>query len=812
MINLELYLSENFVKEKEQKKSVSELIDKVMPTYEKFYDDKGWPYVFGDDPTNISTSTTAMVAFSMSVLMYGKPDLVIHETRKDLLKHYEKMDEDLKENFKQIFNKSLKLLFHTVMNIRMEWTKGTDERTNIETIGKDKFTFESTTYGNDDPFTLMWTRYLVDNNNDSLKDLENFEEIKKAFDEKCLDLVSKIFEKLYTDKSELCFSSKMEKFHIFPLLKIVQLYYNMTPSNKFCVDLSDEEKNKYINEVRNVLKNSLHHHLSLANIENSNFDAAELVFSLEGMLLLDPNRDNFDQKLLDRVFEVVKQRQKISLYWRPLKPFVSNKQGLALLPLSVEIAMSLIRICRLLDKRGEKLFSTNYEMFEKYTEWVKTRVSVVFCGAKECTTCKTEANCSQNWVCNHNKFYGWCSEHIYQPDVIHPWETSQVMVYLVNFIDMLQKHIAYQSFKFANLSIKNWSLVEGSWSKWEKSEPVTQERVYEDIGEYYIKSDNCYSMLLYGPPGTGKSTIAEEIAKAKGWPLVTITPSDFIANGPDQVETKAKSIFKVLEEQEEMVVLFDEIDRLILDRDSSLYQKQSDLFQFMTPSMLVKLKDLRTKGKIIFIIATNYEERIDMAIKRTGRIDQKFLVLPPDKSGRNKLFGKFIIGSVENSEFIECKEFVLNKTAFYTFTEFKQLCQEINDLIIDGKLNIDELKQLIKKPAITLMSYEGKLGTTNDESNTQKPVKEFLSLVFLKAETYDATMNVDSVLNENEQGLLINLLCSKEMFGKKLNLILGDQGALEDKLKEHTHKKMAEKIVKLLNGIKPVRNQRGGRK
>jgi len=39
------------------------------------------------------------------------------------------------------------------------------------------------------------------------------------------------------------------------------------------------------------------------------------------------------------------------------------------------------------------------------------------------------------------------------------------------------------------------------------------------------------SMILYGPPGTSKTTLAEAIAKELGWPLLTITPSDFVKDG-----------------------------------------------------------------------------------------------------------------------------------------------------------------------------------------------------------------------------------------------------------------------------------------
>jgi hypothetical protein len=78
-----------------------------------------------------------------------------------------------------------------------------------------------------------------------------------------------------------------------------------------------------------------------------------------------------------------------------------------------------------------------------------------------------------------------------------------------------------------------------------------------------------------------------------GWELVILSPSDFIERGDQGVEARAKVIFNSLQEISEKVVLFDEIDRLLLDRDSPEYARQDDIFQFMTPSMLTKLRTLR---------------------------------------------------------------------------------------------------------------------------------------------------------------------------------------------------------------------------
>src|SRR5262249_16281885 len=64
------------------------------------------------------------------------------------------------------------------------------------------------------------------------------------------------------------------------------------------------------------------------------------------------------------------------------------------------------------------------------------------------------------------------------------------------------------------------------------------------------------------------------------------------------------------------------------------YRRQGDIFQLMTPSMLPKLKNLRSKEGVVFIVGTNYCDLIDPAAKRPGRIDYQFLVTPPDSKQR----------------------------------------------------------------------------------------------------------------------------------------------------------------------------------
>ena len=159
-----------------------------------------------------------------------------------------------------------------------------------------------------------------------------------------------------------------------------------------------------------------------------------------------------------------------------------------------------------------------------------------------------------------------------------------------------------------------------------------------------------FSMLLYGPPGTGKTSVAENLADALGFRLITITVSDFLAGGGGEVEARAKMIFEVLEEQANVVILFDEIDELVLDRSSKRHREQDTVFKFMTPGMLTKLNNLRRAERSIFIIATNFAYRIDPAIRRTGRIDQNYLLLPPDAASRQRMLTGFLRDAIKGGK------------------------------------------------------------------------------------------------------------------------------------------------------------------
>jgi hypothetical protein len=608
---------------------------------------------------------------------------------------------------------------------------------------------ESGTFGRNDPMTLAWMTEL---SKCASSELRLDEGLVVSWQERLSDCADALLLAAFANPTEPILKFEDANVdavpHTFPLLRAIQL--------RSALERDKPEPQRVLDHL--VL--TIHLELSFSEIPNSSFDAAELAFALEAALLLDA--DAVELSLIDRVFAVLDAAQQDAPCWRPLRPLRVNPRGEILLPQSVEMANSLLRVCRLLDARTfqsdeRSYFSENIQLFRRYETWLDSRLVT-----------GTDAE--------NRRFRGWQSDHTYVERRVHLWHTSQALLFLVHYQRTLQEHVARTARVAGGFSTKYFDLAshdpDGEWQKALSFEPMaglppgSRYRIYERADSTYVKarrdptSDqvaHC-SILLSGPPGTGKTTFAEELAKALSWGLITLTPSDFIERGEAGVEARARSIFKALNEQKDFVILFDEIDRLVLDRDSPDYGAQSEMFQFMTPGMLTKLNDLRKTGNVIFIIATNYAERIDSAITRAGRIDDHLLLLPPDQSARRTHFARLLKGSAADDEALldELGRF----TALYTYKEVEYLVGEAERVATrdDGAIRdavLEGAKSSI--PALSLTGYEARF-SDNDEATSVAgplrrssggPVEEFLMLVYLVSET-----GTDPELSEVERDLL----------------------------------------------------------
>ena len=465
-------------------------------------------------------------------------------------------------------------------------------------------------------------------------------------------------------------------------------------------------------------ESALHDQLSFSAIPDSRFDPAELVFCLEGLLICAP--EAVDNALFDRVLQVLAEKQSSSAHWRPNKPFIASETGAIMLPVSVEGANSLMRSTFLMD--GDRLYDTftakSLPLLMRFWHWLRAR--------------------SVRFEIDGLNCVGWHSEHVNEPNLIHIWDTSQVSEFMLSFREMIERHIARKSLQLSRLDIKTprptrHDIAKSRKERWaqkiEKFEPSmgakSRQTVYARLGTHFILpwasgNPTNYSMLLYGPPGTGKTTVAENVAEVLEIPLITVTVSDFLGAGGANVEARAKAVFLTLEAQERCVILFDEIDSFLLDRDSMLYRAQDSLFQFLTPGMLTKINDLHERKRSIFIIATNFAGRIDPAIKRAGRIDRQYLLPLPNAARRKAIMSSFGLRASGNAP-------LRKASAFFGYSDLKGAVLDAGGKEATASKVARKLAE--RTPATSLDSYLKRLKT---EENF--PSEEFRGLLSIAEE------------------------------------------------------------------------------
>jgi hypothetical protein len=226
------------------------------------------------------------------------------------------------------------------------------------------------------------------------------------------------------------------------------------------------------------------------------------------------------------------------------------------------------------------------------------------------------------------------------------WATAVVHMFLRELIDVLSRHIQQRLLKQYDAKIND--------KKFKHLSQLLDIKVHTTLGEEGLrdilsaklvgtfskfagqKSDALLktpvkkkplSALLFGPPGTSKTEIAKALAADLDWPLVEIDPSTFLQNTFQNIYVQAETIFKDVMDMYGVVVLFDELDALVQKRDGKGSPDTES--KFLTTYMLPKLAKLHDQGRLIFLMATNFQEDFDDAIKRAGRFDLLLCMGPP---------------------------------------------------------------------------------------------------------------------------------------------------------------------------------------
>lgn len=146
-------------------------------------------------------------------------------------------------------------------------------------------------------------------------------------------------------------------------------------------------------------------------------------------------------------------------------------------------------------------------------------------------------------------------------------------------------------------------------------------------------------LLFYGPPWCWKTYISNKLAEELWWNFMEIKHSSIASPHIHWTVWKIGQVFEKAKLKAPVVLFFDEISWLVPKRESLTWDsqyKEEEINEF-----LINL-DNASKDWILVLGATNYPNKIDSAILRTGRFDLKLYIWPPDEDTRIKLFSFYL--------------------------------------------------------------------------------------------------------------------------------------------------------------------------
>jgi chaperone BCS1 len=133
--------------------------------------------------------------------------------------------------------------------------------------------------------------------------------------------------------------------------------------------------------------------------------------------------------------------------------------------------------------------------------------------------------------------------------------------------------------------------------------------------------------LLYGPPGCGKSSIAHALASELGMNIAAMSLASVVS------DTALRSLMLSLPRR--CLLLIEDIDAAFVKRES----KDTEFISF---SGLLNVIDgiAAAEGRIL-VMTTNHIEKVDPALRRSGRTDIEQLIDVADERQAKRLFLRF---------------------------------------------------------------------------------------------------------------------------------------------------------------------------
>lgn len=436
-----------------------------------------------------------------------------------------------------------------------------------------------------------------------------------------------------------------------------------------------------------VLKSLAYHYSGVS----SKFDPVELVFSLS---LLNRFQHPDNNLITSSAISAICDSQEKDGGW-PTTRVVSYESNDQVHIASYEVALSL---CDLLLR---KLNENEFQFFDQLISALVSTFSLI--------------KSHYSSVGNNN---GWVNDHARVSGIVESWSTAIVLTFLIHLhdaISLMRQRIILQKYKplydiykdrialwpELNSVLRSPSILIKSFLD-DISDPTDNRKltkslltqVLEPIEGSWIHRPKVSSLFLYGEPGTRKTGMAIRIGRSLDWPIIILSPPNFLRHGGlEGFEGAAEEIFQDLFKLKRVLVLFDECEEFFKKRDQGISTSSRTIGAFITAGMLPRLQMLNEKKWVLFIVGTNEGlDSFEPAVVRPGRFDKVQEISHPTLEAQNH----YLKNKLQDEKIGQIVHDVLtkNKSPLEIPLSFSILDELVD--VITGIRNRDHLNERVK--------------------------------------------------------------------------------------------------------------------
>ena len=227
--------------------------------------------------------------------------------------------------------------------------------------------------------------------------------------------------------------------------------------------------------------------------------------------------------------------------------------------------------------------------------------------------------------------------------------------------------------------------------------PVTHSEEYKEYG-----LDPVNGFLLYGPPGCGKTYIAKALAEETKRYFVEMPASSVGSIYQHQTTQNIAAKFSEAKRHAPSIIFIDEVEALAPSREDLDGSSSAIDINEQITELLQQINNCREKD-ILIIFASNEPQRIDNAIIRTGRIDKRIFLPPPDVKTREALFS-LNLGKINKKEENIDTDRLAKLTPNYTAEDIRMVVRQASLIALRKHQNVslNDLESAIKiiKPSL----------------------------------------------------------------------------------------------------------------